>query len=118
MSGIKEGQRKVPGQQLTWMTSPSARRDSKKSLAFRALPSCMPFFGAAPALGLSEDVSGLQVHPDLSRTPPTHTVLCVVSAAIEVHAEDRHHCLSMKTQQAWAQCERHVYDSHLLLYSA
>ncbi len=68
MSWIKEGQCKVPGQRLTWMTSPSARRDSRKSLAFRALPSCMPFFGAAPALGLSEDASGLQVHLNLSDT--------------------------------------------------
>ena len=46
--------------QPTWMTSPSARSDSRKSLALRALPSCMPFLGPAPALGFSDAESGLR----------------------------------------------------------
>ena len=46
--------------QPTWMTSPSARRDSRKSLALRALPSCMPFLGPAPTLGFSDAESGLR----------------------------------------------------------
>ena len=48
------------GTQPTWMTSPSARSDSRKSLALRALPSCMPFLGPAPALGFSDAESGLR----------------------------------------------------------
>ncbi len=37
------------GQGRASTTSPSARSESRKSLAFLALPSCMPFLGRAPS---------------------------------------------------------------------